>query len=157
MGEKGKKNLNAGERLCWLTYQVHAEPSHNWNVPFVKFIGSWGSLLLNRSINLFFFLMSQGISFCGKSPGNLTKCPQLGESVALTYRKPFLRNQERKQTPPLMGSIFDQSRDKIDGISPLTCRLSREDHHETRLLECSLVLKEIKLLSLPAERQMISI
>lgn len=37
---------------------IHAEPSRNWNVPFVKFIGSWGRLLLNRSINLFFFVMS---------------------------------------------------------------------------------------------------
>lgn len=56
MEGKGKKKiLNAGEWFCWLTYQVHAEPSRNWNVPFVKFIGSWGSLWLNRSINLFFF------------------------------------------------------------------------------------------------------
>lgn len=60
MGGKEKKILNAGERLCWLTYQVHAEPSCNWNVPFVKFIGSWGSLLLNWSINLFFFFNELG-------------------------------------------------------------------------------------------------
>ena len=60
-------------------------------------------------IYFFFFLMSSGISFSRKSPGSMTKCPELRERLAFPSRKAYSTIKRGKWMPPATGSKWGWS------------------------------------------------